>query len=457
VAQGARAASLIALSVHGPAGVLDLVVPGGASVDDVAQEYAAQTGSRDLPPLHTSLGERLAPGVVLADARLTSGDILVAATPGSPGIAVTGPAARAGAGGGARPDRFPAAWFAVAAGLGALAGGWGAGLDTGPVRSWLVALLVAAALLGAAPVGRSAGPRAVASPAFGGAAAWVLAFDPHPERLPLALGAAGLGAALTAALARALTEEAEEGLRVWLVTGVSLFLLPAAVALAGWSATVAWALLLVAAMLAARFVPAFAVDVPDQLLIDLERLAVTAWSARERPRGRRGRAVASPRAVEAVARHGARLVTAACVAIAVVATVSAAMLLGSVELGLDRIGARSLVFFAGAALLLAGRSYRHAAARAFLRLAGLGCWTLVLGELLLADAVDPRIVAAVSCVLAVPVLVAAVVTGRGWRSVWWARRAEVAEGLSGAAALASVLVASGLFRVVWELGSRIGR
>jgi hypothetical protein len=392
---------------------------------------------------------------LLADARLASGDVLVAAAPGPPGLAATDRPARAGVA--PRPERFPAAWFAVAAGLGVLAGGWGSSLPAGPARSWLVALLVAAALLGVAPVGRSAGPRALASPAFGGAAAWVMAFDAHPERLPLALGAAGLGAAVTAALARALTEEVEEGLRVWLVAGVSLFVLPAAVALAGWTATVAWALLLVAAMLAARFVPAFAVDVPDQLLIDLERLAVTAWSARERPRGRRGRAVASPRAVEAVARHGARLVTAACLAIAVVSTASAAMLLGSVELGLDRIGARCLVFFAGAALLLAGRSYRHPAARAFLRLAGLACWVLVVGELLLAAAVDPRMVTAVSCVLAVPVLLAAVATGRGWRSVWWARRAEVAEGLSGAAALASVLVASGLFRVVWELGSRIGR
>ena len=38
---------------------------------------------------------------------------------------------------------------------------------------------------------------------------------------------------------------------------------------------------------------------------------------------------------------------------------------------LDRIGARCLVFFAGCSLLLAARSYRHSAARALLRLAGL--------------------------------------------------------------------------------------
>jgi hypothetical protein len=57
--------------------------------------------------------------------------------------------------------------------------------------------------------------------------------------------------------------------------------------------------------------------------------------------------------------------------------------------------------------------------------------------------------------LAVALVVAAVATGRGWRSVWWARRAEVAEGFAGAVALASVVLSTGLFRVVWELGSRV--
>ena len=45
----------------------------------------------------------------------------------------------------------------------------------------------------------------------------------------------------------------------------------------------------------------------------------------------------------------------------------------------------------------------------------------------------------------------AVATGRGWRSVWWSRRAEVAEGFCAAAALASVVVSTGLFRTLWEI------
>ena len=56
-------------------------------------------------------------------------------------------------------------------------------------------------------------------------------------------------------------------------------------------------------------------------------------------------------------------------------------------------------------------------------------------------------------VLGVISLAAAVATGRGWRSVWWSRKAEVAEGLAGALALASTVVASGLFRALWEMTS----
>ena len=53
--------------------------------------------------------------------------------------------------------------------------------------------------------------------------------------------------------------------------------------------------------------------------------------------------------------------------------------------------------------------------------------------------------------LAVQLVVVAVAVGRGWRSAWWSRRAEVAEGLTGAFALGAVVVAVGLFRRLWEL------
>ena len=95
-------------------------------------------------------------------------------------------------------------------------------------------------------------------------------------------------------------------------------------------------------------------------------------------------------------------------------------------------------------------------ARALLRVAGLGCWALLAQDLLRgSSSTFPAVLAGASIALACLLVVVAVATGRGWRSVWWARRAEVAEGLAGAAALASIFVATGLFRVVWQLGSRI--
>jgi hypothetical protein len=233
---------------------------------------------------------------------------------------------------------------------------------------------------------------------------------------------------------------------VFLVTGLC--------ALLGTPPRVAWALLLLAAVLAARFVPGFSVDVPDQYLIDLERLAVTAWSARSQPPGKRGRSLVPLGAVTVVAGRGARLVTAAGAAVLVVALVSAPLLLMTATLPIDRIGARVMVFFAGAALLLAGRSYRHRAARVQLRAAGLGCWVaLAVVPLVLLDERALAWLAIGAIGVAVLMVVVAVAVGRGWRSAWWSRRAEVAEGLAGAFALASLMVATGWFRQLWEIAS----
>lgn len=452
--RGPSAADSIVVSVHGPAGVLDLAVPPGASAADLAREYAAQSGLGTMPLLYTRLGDPLLAGVTLSDAGVDSGDVLVAAT----SVHRPAPAARERmiARSSAPPGRISILWFAIASMLAVLAGWFATRSTSGNLRTITVDLLVIAAVIGVVPLGRYAPHRALAAPAFGAAAALVVVWDSHPERLPMVLGIAALGGAITAAVARSLAEHVEEGLRVWMVAGGLLFLVIGLSALIGLAPAATWSVLLVGAMFASRFVPSFAVDVPDQLLIDLERLAVTAWSARDRPRGRRGRAVASPRAVAVVARSGARLVTAACAAIAVISVVSAGLLLSSVTLDFDRIGARCLVFFAGAALMLAGRSYRHVGARALLRTAGLGCWALLAVELLRgSSSTFPAVLGTVSITLAALLVVVAVATGRGWRSVWWARRAEVAEGLAGAAALASIFVATGLFRVVWQLGSRI--
>jgi hypothetical protein len=315
-------------------------------------------------------------------------------------------------------------------------------------------VLVAGAVVGVLPIGRFVAHRVVAAPAFAGSAAFALAWDPRPERLPMVLGVSGLAAALAAAVGRALDRRAEEALRVWIVVGALVFLLTGVCALVGAPPRLAWSLLLVAALFAARFVPGFAVDVPDQYLIDIERLAVTAWSAREVPKGRRGRSVVPLRTVGAVATRGARIITAASAAIAAVAVVAAPLLLATATLPIDRIGARCLVGFAGGGLLLAARSYRHVAARALLRVGGLGCWVALLVAVL--DDLDTEglwWVAVGGMILGALLGVVAVALGRGWRSAWWSRRAEVAEGLCGAFAVAALLVACGAFRTLWELTS----
>ncbi|WP_243058659.1 hypothetical protein [Nocardioides sp. SR21] len=437
---------ILALSVHGPAGVLDLAVPASADAADVAEEYARRSGLASVPELHTRTGAPIPSGTELTRAGIGAGDLLVATTGITPAVTSRGVSHQEVR---REPGGLSTLWFCVAAAAAALAG-WCARTEPEPT----VWVLLAAAAIGVVPTGRFAAHRVVAAPAFAAAAAFAAAWDPHPVRLPMVLGVTGLAAALAAAVGRALAPRAEEALRIWIIVGAGVFVLTGLCALAGAPPRMAWALLLMGALLAARFVPGLAIDVPDQYLIDLERLAVTAWSAREQPSGKRGRSVVPVDAVGVVAARGTRLVTAACAAILVVAVVSSPLLLATATLPIDRVGARCLVGFAGAGLLLAARSYRHAAARALLRTAGLGCWVALLA-VLLGDLPDGTarwfVVGAVA--LAVVLVVVAVAVGRGWRSAWWSRRAEVAESLSVAFALASVVVAVGWFRQLWELAS----
>lgn len=435
------------LTVHGPAGVLDLAVPASAVATDVAEEYARRSGLRSVPELHTRTGAPIPGETVLTRAGIGAGDLLVATTDVRP---VAGTRARPGPEPVRRePGPLSALWFCVAAATAVLAG-WTARTDPGPT----VWLLLLATAIGVVPVGRFAPQRVVAAPAFAAAAAFAALGETHPVRLPMVVGIAALAAALAAAVGRALAPRAEEPLRIWIVAGAGIFLLTGLCALAGAPPRMAWTLLLVGALLAVRFVPGLAVDVPDQYLIDLERLAVTAWSAREKPPGKRGRSVVPLDAIGVVAARGARLVTAACAAVLVVTVLSAPLLLSTVTSSVDRIGARCLVGFAGAGLLLAARSYRHAAARALVRTAGLGCWAVLLAELVPIMSVGALTAMAIGAIaLAVLLVVVAVAVGRGWRSAWWSRRAEVAESLSVACALASVVVAVGWFRGLWELAS----
>ena len=439
------AGDVVALSVHGPSGVVDLVVPSLATAADVAQEYAEQVGLAAPPTLGTTTGRALDPARPLLDLGLRSGSLLVVVTD-LPTASVPRP--------GAAPVAAEGPWVTallLVAGAVALLAGWTAASTTGDTHTAVVGLLVLGALVAVAPVGALAERRALVAPAYAGAAAYAVVWDPAPERLPTVLGVAALVSAVAAGVARALSPRGSDVLRVWVVVGTSVFLLTMGGALVGAPAPLVWGVLLAVAMLAPRFVPGFAVDVPDQLLIDLERLAVNAWSARERPTGRRGRTVVPRGAVAAVAARGARTVTAASAGVLAVLLVSAPALLAAVEEPADAVGARLQVLLSGAAVLLAARSYRHLTARALLRLAGLGCWGALLVDLTTALRDGAGLAVVVSAVVVgVLVVLAAVATGRGWRSAWWSRRAEVLEGLTGACALACLVLSSGLFRQLWE-------
>jgi hypothetical protein len=446
------AGATIAVSIHGPAGVLDLVVPTGATSVDVAREYAKQADVPGIPLLQTALGERLNAAVPLGEAGIQPGDVLVATT----GVHRPRRVTLLQAARNAPESPALAAMIAWVAALVAALAAWYAGrLGDDVVRTVTVGLLLACSLIGVLPLGRHARQRAAAAPAFAAAAAFAALYEPGVHLLPAILGAAGIAAAVVAGIGRALSVGSDEVSTVWIVSGLTVFACCAVPAMLGWDARVAWTLLVFLSMMAARFAPSLAVDVPDDALLDLDRLAVTAWSARDtQRRSRRGRIVVAADAMERLVHRASRIVTGAAAAILVTVLVASPLLLHAATIDLDRIGARCLAFFAGCSLLLAARSYRHAAARLLLRLAGLGALAALAAHLVSGPGtghVDTFFY--VTVVLGVVALAAAVATGRGWRSVWWSRRAEVAESLCGSLAFASAVVAAGVFRRLWEMTS----
>lgn len=445
-------AATIAISVHGPLGVLDLVVPIGATPVDVGRAYAEQSDMTAIPLLQTALGEHLRADRALAEMGVESGTVLIAAT----GVRRARPSDGDAFGSGLVPETPQIAAFVMALAVGASGlAAWYAALSGNDwLRTVTVGVLMACALAAALPFGRHAQQRTSAAPAFAAAAAFAAFFEPGDHLTGAVVAVGALAAALTAAFTRAMAAGRDQVLMVWIVVGCLVFAVCAVAPLMEWNDRVSWAVLLVLAMLGARFAPSLAVDVPDEALLDLDRLAVTAWSARDKTSGRRGRLVIPETAMRRLVADATRTVTASCAAILAVAAIASPLLLSAATIDLDVIGARCLTFFAGAAILLAARQYRHTAARRLLRAAGLACWMwLVAFEITDLTSTWTTWGLVVVAVLGAISLAAAVATGRGWRSLWWSRKAEVAEGMTGALAFASTVVASGLFRALWETTS----
>ncbi|MCW2835417.1 MAG: hypothetical protein JWN68_3370 [Nocardioides sp.] len=443
-------AATIAISVHGPVGVLDMVVPVGATPVDVGRAYADQAGLSGIPLLQTPTGGHLRADLALGAIGVESGTVLIAAT----GVRRPKPADEAALRDHPAADspQVAAVVLALAVGAAALSAWYAALSGDDWLRTVTVGLLLTCALAGSVPWGRHAHQRTAAAPALAAAAAFAAFFEPGEHLLAAVVAVCGLAAALTAAIARAMSAGRHQVLTVWIVAGCLVFGVCALSPLMKWDDRVSWALLLMLAMLGARFVPSLAVDVPDEALLDLDRLAVTAWSARDRSSGQRGRIVIPQSAMRRLVEDATLTVTASSAGILLVTLVATPLMFASATIDLDRIGARCLAFFAGGAILLAARQYRHAGARRLLRGAGLACWLWLLAfevRDLSPTWVTWGLLTVV--VLGLVSVAAAVATGRGWRSVWWSRKAEVAESMTGAFAFAATVVASGLFRALWEM------
>ena len=293
--------------------------------------------------------------------------------------------------------------------------------------------------------------RSVVGPLLGASAGFVLGVRPGPAGLLLGVGVAALAALVFAALSRAFLPDDEDDLVdvVLAVSGVAA-MVSLVLLLMGSSPVALMAVLYAAAVIAARLLPALVVDVPDEALLDLDRLAVTAWSAREQPRtSRRRRVLVRPDTVAAAVRRGQRQVSTTTVALAVVVAITGPLLVLGSESDLRGIGTWSMVGLGGAALALMARAVRSRTARTFLRLAGL--WVLAfLGAELVRRSGPETVVWWVvgTTVLGVVVAGSALSLGRGWRSIWWARAADVAQGLALVLVLALVTVAAGLFDAV---------
>ncbi|MGN6130616.1 MAG: hypothetical protein ACTHOK_09795, partial [Nocardioidaceae bacterium] len=299
-----------------------------------------------------------------------------------------------------------------------------------------------------APTRRAAG----AAPALGLGVGVALGYASGPGGLLLGGLAGSLGALAAAGLARAVRPDGDdEPLLAWAVSSALVALAALAALLAGVGTTAVLPVLFTAAVVAALLLPAAVVDVPDTALVDLDLLAVTAWSARERPRNRRRRVVVRGAAVAALVERGRRLVEAGSVAVALVAAASGAVLVlvGAQDVTGD--AARVLVLLGAGVLALATRGLRIVRARTVLRLAALWCFALL--GLHAVTRVGPSyrwVTALVAAGLGLVLVAVALALGRGWRSVRWARAGEVAQTLCVVLLVGALPVACGLF--VWIRG-----
>lgn len=352
--------------------------------------------------------------------------------------------------GGGRPASVarPAATVLVAALLAALAVA-GSVLASAPGARWAQAVSLALVAIGLVLVQIWSGPRLLrlCAPLLGAAggagAAGVLSDGP----VVVVVGGCA-GAALVALAGRAGTGRDRYVPRVWIAFAGGIGALGLLALLAGMPLPVLATVALAAVVLLGRVVPDLVIDVDDDVLIDIGRLSVTSWSPRESRRPRRPGWRIDDEAVGSVVAAASVEQVATLVGLAAVSTGGSAVLfVGLVRSAVPSLAMQLLLGAAGLALSLTARAYRRRGDRTLLRFAALApaLALAVAGLTRLGSAGGGGIVVgAAGVVLALALASVAPALGRGYRSLWASRLADIAELLALVAVLPLALWAAGL-------------
>lgn len=266
----------------------------------------------------------------------------------------------------------------------------------------------------------------------------------------VALVGACAGAALVALTGRSGTGPDRYVPRVWLTFAAGLGGLALLALVMGLPLASVAAIGLAEVVLAARVVPDLVLDVDDDVLLDISRLSVTSWSPREARRPRRRGWRIDDEAVGAVVVAAGVEQLATLVGLAVVSAGCSAVLLGvlATPTAVPTLSVQLLLLAAAVALTLTARAYRRRRDRTLLRLAAVAP-ALSVGLAMAASLGETSsslgvVAPAAAVVTALALVGVALALGRGFRSLWASRLADLLELLALLAVLPLALWAAGI-------------
>ena len=313
---------------------------------------------------------------------------------------------------------------------------------------WVAALTAGLLLLGGLALALQAGTDTPARVArltapllgFGAGLALPVAASPGAGRVAFVAGCA-VGTAL-AGTARICAGRRDGAARVAMTALALLGSLGVVGILLGWPSYAVAALAAGLGPIAVRLLPGLGLEVPDEQLVDVERLSTTVWSAREVrvPRRRRVR-------VEEIAtqfRHARDIVAAGTVWASAVVLLATAVLLSTAGRGaVARWGAFALCLLLALAMGYQSRSVRDRLPRYAL----LTSATVLVLEAVVAlrqvGGLDTLVIAIAALVVTgVLVLAGSVALGRGWHSTRLSRLADALEGVAVVLSLPAAIVAA---------------